>query len=42
VGAWNVFNRQNELYRYWDPRINAYEAEYMWEFIPFIGFEFEF
>jgi hypothetical protein len=42
VGAWNVLNRQNELYRYWDSRINAYEAEYMWEFVPFIGFEFEF
>jgi hypothetical protein len=42
AGAWNVFNTQNELYRYWDSRINAYEVEYMWELIPFIGLEFEF
>jgi outer membrane receptor for ferrienterochelin and colicin len=42
VGAWNVFDHPNELFRFWDTRENQYLSEYMWGTIPFIGFEFEF
>ena len=41
-GALNIFDLQNELYRYWDPRIPGYVSEYMWGRIPYLGFEFEF
>jgi hypothetical protein len=42
AGAWNVFDHQNELYRFWDPYGNQYLSGYMWGTIPFIGLEFEF
>jgi hypothetical protein len=42
VGAWNVFDHKNELYRFWDHLGNQYLSEYMWGTIPFIGLEFEF
>ncbi|MBN1221925.1 MAG: TonB-dependent receptor [Candidatus Aminicenantes bacterium] len=42
IGAWNVFDHPNELYRYWDPYGNQYLSDYMWGVIPYIGFEFHF
>ncbi len=42
LGALNLFNHQNELYRFWDHIGNQYLSGYMWETIPYIGFEFEF
>jgi hypothetical protein len=42
LGALNLFNHKNELYRFWDIYGNQYLSGYMWETIPFIGFEFEF
>jgi hypothetical protein len=42
LGALNLFNHQNELYRFWDIYGNQYLSAYMWERIPYIGFEFEF
>jgi hypothetical protein len=42
LGALNLFNHKNELYRFWDTYGNQYLSGYMWETIPFIGFEFEF
>jgi hypothetical protein len=42
LGALNLFNHKNELFRSWDYRVNVYNSEYMWETIPYIGFEFEF
>ena len=42
AGAWNIFDRQNELYRFWDSYGNQYLSEYMWGAIPYIGIEFEF
>jgi len=42
LGALNLFNHQNELYRFWDSIGNQYLSGYMWETIPYIGFEFEF
>jgi hypothetical protein len=42
AGAWNVFDHQNELYRFWDPYGNQYLSGYMWGTIPYIGLEFEF
>jgi hypothetical protein len=41
-GAWNVFDHNNELYRFWDSYGNGYLSEYMWGTIPYIGLEFEF
>jgi len=42
AGAWNVFDSQNELYRFWDSYGNQYISEYMWGTIPYIGIEFHF
>lgn len=42
LGALNLFNHKNELYRFWDVYSNRYLSGYMWETIPYIGFEFEF
>jgi outer membrane receptor for ferrienterochelin and colicin len=42
LGAWNVFDLDNELYRFWDSYSNQYLSDYMWGAIPFIGIEFEF
>ena len=42
LGALNLFNHKNELYRFWDIYGNQYLSGYMWETIPYIGFEFEF
>ena len=42
AGAWNIFDHQNELYRWWDSRVNQYISEDMWGTIPYIGIEFEF
>jgi outer membrane receptor for ferrienterochelin and colicin len=42
AGAWNVFDHQNELYRFWDSYGNQYLSEYMWGVIPYIGMEFQF
>ena len=42
LGAWNVFDLNNELYRFWDSYSNQYLSDYMWGAIPFIGMEFEF
>lgn len=42
LGALNLFNHKNELYRFWDIYGNQYLSGYMWERIPYIGFEFEF
>lgn len=42
IGAMNLFDHANELYRFWDYRGNQYQSEFMWGAIPYIGFEFEF
>jgi hypothetical protein len=42
LGALNLFDHKNELSRFWDYRANQYVSGYMWETIPYIGFEFEF
>ncbi len=42
IGALNVFDHQNELYREWISRINAYDVNYMWGRIPYLGLEYEF
>jgi hypothetical protein len=42
TGAWNIFDHDNELYRFWDNLGNSYLSEYMWGAIPYIGLEFEF
>jgi outer membrane receptor protein involved in Fe transport len=42
LGALNLFNHKNELYRFWDIYGNQYLSGYMWETIPYIGFELEF
>ena len=42
AGALNILNHENELYRYWFSAINAYESEYMWGIVPYVGIEFEF
>jgi outer membrane receptor for ferrienterochelin and colicin len=42
AGALNILDHKNELDRYWFSSINAYESEYMWGIIPYIGFELEF
>ncbi len=42
IGALNLFDHDNELFRFWDPYSNAYHSEYMWGVIPYIGLEFEF
>jgi len=42
VGAMNVFDHQNELYRNWDYLGNRYDSTYMWGRIPYLGLEFEF
>lgn len=42
IGAMNLFDHQNELYRFWDPYGRQYLSDYMWGRIPYIGFEFEF
>jgi outer membrane receptor for ferrienterochelin and colicin len=42
AGAWNIFDHENELYRFWDTYGNQYISEYMWGVIPYIGVEFEF
>lgn len=42
LGAWNVFDHNNELYRFWDSLGNSYLSGYMWGTIPYIGLEFEF
>jgi hypothetical protein len=41
-GAWNIFDHDNELYRFWDSLGNSYLSGYMWGTIPYIGLEFEF
>ncbi|MDH4272357.1 MAG: TonB-dependent receptor, partial [Candidatus Aminicenantes bacterium] len=42
AGAWNIFDHDNELYRFWDSLGNSYLSESMWGIIPYIGLEFEF
>ncbi|NTU50977.1 MAG: TonB-dependent receptor [Candidatus Aminicenantes bacterium] len=42
LGALNLFDHKNELFRFWDHIGNQYLSEYMWGAIPYIGFEFEF
>jgi hypothetical protein len=42
AGAWNIFDHDNELYRFWDSLSNSYLSGYMWGSIPYIGLEFEF
>ena len=42
LGAWNVFDHKNELFRFWDSLSNGYMSEYMWGAIPYVGLEFEF
>lgn len=42
AGALNIFDRDNELYRYWLSGPDEYMSEYMWGIIPYVGFEFEF
>lgn len=42
AGAWNVFDHDNELYRFWDTYGNQYLSSYMWGTIPYIGLEFHF
>jgi hypothetical protein len=42
IGALNLFDHDNELYRFWDSRGNRYLSESMWGAIPYIGLEFEF
>jgi hypothetical protein len=42
AGAWNIFDHQNELYRFWDSYGNQYLSAYMWGTIPYIGIEFHF
>ena len=42
AGAWNLFDHQNELFRFWDIYGNSYLSSYMWGTVPFIGLEFEF
>jgi len=42
AGALNIFNRENEMARFWDSRVNQYIAEYMWGIVPYIGIEYEF
>jgi outer membrane receptor for ferrienterochelin and colicin len=42
LGAMNILDHENELYRFWDTRLNDYRSVYMWGMIPYIGFEFEF
>ena len=42
VGILNALNHKNELYRFWDIYSNSYLSGYMWETMPYLGFEFEF
>jgi outer membrane receptor protein involved in Fe transport len=42
LGALNLFDHKNELFRFWDYIGNQYISDYMWETVPYIGFEFEF
>ncbi|MDH4198541.1 MAG: TonB-dependent receptor, partial [Candidatus Aminicenantes bacterium] len=42
LGALNLFDHKNELYRFWDYYGNQYLSEYMWGAIPYVGLEFEF
>ena len=42
LGALNLFDHKNELFRFWDTFVNQYNSEYMWGSIPYVGFEFEF
>jgi hypothetical protein len=41
-GAWNIFDHDNELYRFWNSMSNSYLSGYMWGTIPYIGLEYEF
>ena len=42
AGALNLFDHKNELYRNWFPPLKAYDSQYMWGIVPYIGLEFEF
>lgn len=42
IGALNLFDHKNELYRFWDSKSNGYLSSYMWGAIPYVGIEFEF
>ncbi len=42
LGALNLFDHKNELFRFWDYYGKQYLSEYMWGVIPYIGLEFEF
>ncbi len=42
LGAMNLFDHDNELYRFWDKIGCQYLSGYMWGTIPYIGLEFEF
>ena len=42
AGALNVYNRQNEVERDWNPEINDYDIYYMWGIVPYLGLRFEF
>lgn len=42
AGALNVLDRDNELFKWWVPRINEYVTDTMWGIVPYIGIKFEF
>ncbi len=39
---WNVYNRENIAFVYWNTLENKPDYEYQWGFLPILGVEFEF
>ncbi|MBN2383186.1 TonB-dependent receptor [bacterium] len=42
VDLWNVYNRQNPAFYYWNKIENKREESYQWTFLPIAGLEWEF
>lgn len=40
--VWNVYNRKNIAFHFWNKFENKPDVEYQWSTIPVLGFEFEF
>jgi hypothetical protein len=40
--VWNVYNRMNVAYQFWNTLENRPDQEYQWSLLPILGVEFEF
>jgi hypothetical protein len=42
ISVWNVYNRKNVAFVYWNTLKNEPDYEHQWGFLPILGVEFEF